>query len=237
MNFNKDLFLENLSELNISVTEGQISLLDSFAEMVIEKNKVMNLTAITDLDGFAIKHFADSISVTALPEYKEAKKIMDVGTGAGFPGVPLLIMNPDIELTMLDSTAKRLTFVKESIENLGLDAEIKHARAEESGKDKNYRETYDAVVSRAVASLNVLTEYCIPFVKVGGYFFAMKSSKADEEITLAENAISILGGKIEQIKTFRLSDDAERNIVVIKKIKPTPPKYPRVSAQIAKKSL
>lgn len=237
MNFNKDLFFENLSGLNIPVDEGQISLLDSFAEMVIEKNKVMNLTAITDPDSFAIKHFADSISVSALPEYKAAKKIMDVGTGAGFPGVPLLIMNPEIELTMLDSTAKRLAFVSDSIAALGLNAEIKHARAEELGKDTDYREKYDAAVSRAVASLNVLSEYCLPFVKVGGYFFAMKSSKADEEIAQAKDAISLLGGKIEKVSTFRLSDDAERNIVVIKKIKPTPPKYPRVSAQIAKKSL
>ncbi len=237
MNFNKELFLNNLSGLNISVTNSQISLLDSFAGMVIEKNTVMNLTAITDPDSFAIKHFADSISVSALPEYKTAKKIMDIGTGAGFPGVPLLIMNPDTEMTMLDSTAKRLKFVSESIDTLELKAEIKHARAEELGKDVHYREKYDAVVSRAVASLNVLSEYCLPFVKVGGYFFAMKSAKADEEIAQAENAISILGGKIEQIKAFRLTDDAERNIVVIKKVKPTPPKYPRVSAQIAKKSL
>lgn len=237
MTFNKELFLKNTSELNIPVADDKIALLDSFAEMVIEKNKVMNLTAITDADGFAVKHFADSISVMSLPEFTSAKKILDVGTGAGFPGVPLLIMNPQIELTMLDSTAKRLAFVSESVSALGLEAEIKHARAEELGKDVKYREIYDAVVSRAVASLNVLAEYCLPFVKQDGYFLAMKSAKAEDEIKSAENAISILGGKIEGIKKFSLSDEAERNIVIIKKVKPTPPKYPRVSAQIAKKSL
>lgn len=237
MNFDKDLFLLNTDKLNISITDEQIKKLDAFAGMVIEKNKVMNLTAITDPEGFAVKHFADSVSLNAVYDFKKDTKVIDIGTGAGFPGVPMLITNPDIKLTMLDSTAKRLAFISESLEELQLEAEVLHSRAEECGKAKGYRESYDLAVSRAVASLNVLAEYCLPFVKVGGLFIAMKSAKADEEIANAKNALEILGGKVEEVKSFTLSDAAERNLVIIRKVKPTPPKYPRVSAQIAKKQL
>ena len=155
----------------------------------------------------------------------------------GFPGIPLLITRPDINLTMVDSTAKKLAYVASAVEKLGLEAETLHARAEEAGKNPNYREQYNIVCSRAVAALNVLCEYCLPFVKVGGVFVAMKSAKAEEEIALAKNAIKTLGGEIIEKKTFTLSDGGERNLIIIKKISQTPPKYPRVSAQIAKKAL
>ena len=146
-------------------------------------------------------------------------------------------MRPDLDLTMLDSTAKKLKYVANTVEELGLSANVLHTRAEEAGQSKEYRETFDIVCSRAVAALNVLCEYCLPFVKVGGYFVAMKAAKAQEEIDGAKAAIKLLGGKIVEEKSFRLSDGGERNIIIIKKISHVPPKYPRVSAQIAKKPL
>lgn len=236
MNYNTELFKENLNNIGLEVTQDVISKLDAFAEMLIEKNKVMNLTAILDPDGIAVKHFADSLSLLKAIEIKDNAKILDLGTGAGFPGIPLLIAKPGLEMTLIDSTAKKLTFVSESIDNLGLNAEVLHTRAEEAGKNPQYREKYDIVCSRAVAALNVLCEYCLPFVKVGGTFAAMKGAQAEEEIRLAENAIKTLGGTIKDKFSFRLSD-GERTIVIIEKVKPTPVKYPRVSAQIAKKAL
>ncbi len=236
MNYNTELFKENLNNIGLEVTQDVISKLDAFAEMLIEKNKVMNLTAILDPDGIAVKHFADSLSLLKAIEIKDNAKILDLGTGAGFPGIPLLIAKPGLEMTLIDSTAKKLAFVSESIDNLGLNAKVLHTRAEEAGKNPQYREKYDIVCSRAVAALNVLCEYCLPFVKVGGTFAAMKGAQAEEEIILAENAIKTLGGTIKDKFSFRLSD-GERTIVIIEKTKPTPVKYPRVSAQIAKKAL
>lgn len=236
MNYNTELFKENLNNIGLEVTQDVISKLDAFAEMLIEKNKVMNLTAILDPDGIAVKHFADSLSLLKAIEIKDNAKILDLGTGAGFPGIPLLIAKPSLKMTLIDSTAKKLAFVSESIDDLGLNAEVLHTRAEEAGKNPQYREKYDIVCSRAVAALNVLCEYCLPFVKVGGTFAAMKGAQAEEEIRLAENAIKTLGGTIKDKFSFRLSD-GERTIVIIEKTKPTPIKYPRVSAQIAKKAL
>lgn len=237
MIINKDLLLTNAASLGIELNEEAVSRFDTLAECLIEKNKVMNLTAITEPDEVVIKHFVDSISMLSAVEVKENAKILDLGTGAGFPGIPLLIARPDIDLTMVDSTAKKLNYVAATVEKLGLEAETLHARAEEAGKKPEYREQYYIVCSRAVAALNVLCEYCLPFVKVGGVFVAMKSAKAEEEIALAKNAIKILGGQIIDKKTFTLSDGGERNLIIIKKISQTPPKYPRVSAQIAKKAL
>lgn len=235
MTFNKNLFLENMSTLGIEITEDKINLLDKFAERLIETNKVMNLTAILDEDGIAVKHFADSLSILKI-NIKENAKIMDLGCGAGFPGIPLLIARNDIDLTFVDSTAKKLGFVKETVEALNLNAEVVHSRAEELGHNPEYREKYDLVVSRAVAALNVLCEYCLPFVKVGGRFAAMKGSLADEEIKQAGNALRILGGKITDKIDFELTD-GKRSIIIIEKIAETNSKYPRPSAQIAKKKL
>lgn len=235
MTFNKELFLSNINPLGIEVTDETISRLDSFAAMLIEKNKVMNLTAILDPDGIAVKHFADSLSALKV-DIPQGAKVMDLGCGAGFPGVPLLSARPDLDLTFLDSTAKKLSFVSESVISLGLEAEVIHARAEELGRDAAYREQYDFVFSRAVAALNVLCEYCLPFVKVGGKFVAMKGALADEEIKQAGNAIRILGGKIVDRIDFKLSD-GDRSLIIIEKINKTGEKYPRVSAQISKKAL
>ena len=237
MLINKDLLISNAKELGIELTEQAAERFDLLAELLIEQNKVMNLTAITDPDEIVIKHFIDSISLLSAVNPEKGAKILDLGTGAGFPGIPLLITRPDIDLTMVDSTAKKLAYVAATVEKLGLEAETLHARAEEAGKNPEYREQYNIVCSRAVAALNVLCEYCLPFVKVGGMFVAMKSAKAEEEIALAKNALKTLGGEIIDKKTFKLADGGERNLIIIKKISQTPPKYPRVSAQIAKKAL
>lgn len=234
---NTDLLISDAGKLGISLTDEQTKLFEKLAELLVEQNKTMNLTAITDPDGIAVKHFADSISALSAYDFAENAKVLDVGTGAGFPSIPLLIARPDLEMTMIDSTAKKLKYVASTVETLGLAAEVLHTRAEEAGQNKVYREKFDIVCSRAVAALNVLCEYCLPFVKVGGVFLAMKAAKVQEEIADARNAIKILGGKIVDEKSFTLSDGGERTIVVIKKISQVPPKYPRVSAQIAKKPL
>ena len=234
---NIELLKSDAEKLGLSIDDGKIMQFQKLAELLVEQNKTMNLTAITDPDGIAVKHFADSISVLTATEFAENARVLDVGTGAGFPGIPLLIMRPDLDLTMLDSTAKKLKYVANTVEELGLSANVLHTRAEEAGQSKEYRETFDIVCSRAVAALNFLCEYCLPFVKVGGYFVAMKAAKAQEEIDGAKAAIKLLGGKIMEEKSFKLSDGGERNIIIIKKISHVPPKYPRVSAQIAKKPL
>ncbi|MBR3781021.1 MAG: 16S rRNA (guanine(527)-N(7))-methyltransferase RsmG [Clostridia bacterium] len=234
---NTNLLISDAEKLGISLTDEQTKLFEKLAELLVEQNKTMNLTAITDPDGIAVKHFADSISALSAYDFAENAKVLDVGTGAGFPSIPLLIARPDLEMTMIDSTAKKLKYVASTVETLGLTAEVLHTRAEEAGQNKEYREKFDIVCSRAVAALNVLCEYCLPFVKVGGVFLAMKAAKAQEEIADAKNAIKTLGGKIVAEKSFTLSDGGERTIVVIKKISQVPPKYPRVSAQIAKKPL
>lgn len=235
--YNTSLLLSDAEKLGISLTDEQIKLFEKLSELLVEQNKTMNLTAITDPDGIAVKHFADSISALSAYDFAENAKVLDVGTGAGFPSIPLLIARPDLEMTMIDSTAKKLRYVASTVEALGLNAEVLHTRAEEAGQNKEYREKFDIVCSRAVAALNVLCEYCLPFVKVGGVFLAMKAAKAQEEIADARNSIKTLGGKIVAEKSFTLSDGGERTIVVIKKISQVPSKYPRVSAQIAKKPL
>lgn len=234
---NTNLLISDAEKLGLSIENDKIKQFEKLAELLVEQNKTMNLTAITDPDGIAVKHFADSISVLNAAKFDEKAKVLDVGTGAGFPGIPLLIMRPDLDLTMLDSTAKKLKYVANTVEELGLTANVLHTRAEEAGQSKEYRETFDIVCSRAVAALNVLCEYCLPFVKVGGVFVAMKAAKAQEEIEGAKASIKLLGGQIIDEKSFTLSDGGERNLIIIKKISHVPPKYPRVSAQIAKKPL
>ena len=235
--YNTRLLVSDAEKLGISINDEQLSRFDLLSELLVDQNKTMNLTAITDPDGIAVKHFADSISVLSAADIPQGARILDVGTGAGFPGIPLLIMRPDIDLTMIDSTAKKLKYVENTVNELGLIATTLHTRAEEAGQSKEYRESFDFVCSRAVAALNVLCEYCLPFVKQNGLFIAMKGAKAQEEIDAAKSAIKTLGGKIVAEKSFTLSDGGERTLVVIKKISQVPPKYPRPSAQIAKKPL
>ncbi len=237
MVINKELLANNAASLGVSLDDEALERFDLLASLLIEQNKTMNLTAITEPDEIVIKHFADSLSVFCVTDIPNGAKILDLGTGAGFPGLPLLIARPDIDLTMLDGTAKKLNYINTTLERLSLNAQTLHARAEEAGKSRQYRENFDIVCSRAVAALNVLCEYCLPFVRVGGRFIAMKSAKAQEELELARNAINLLGGKVADIKSFKLSDGGERAVIIIEKISHIPPKYPRVSAQIAKKPL
>ena len=202
-----------------------------YADMLIEKNKVMNLTAITDDEGVAIKHFVDSILPLTMVDFPQNASLIDVGAGAGFPSVPMCIYRPDLTPTMLDATNKRVEFLKEVCEKYIKNADCVHKRAEEY-KDK--RESFDIATARAVARLNVLSEYCLPFVKVGGMFVALKGKDGADEVADSKKAVEILGGKIEKVISYSLSNGDERTLVVIRKTKPTPPKYPRPSAKISK---
>ena len=233
---NKQELKRICSEINVELDDIALDRFDKFAELLVEKNKVLNLTAITEPDEIIVKHFADSLNALSFIDVPRGAKIIDVGTGGGFPGIPLLIARPDIELTMLDSTKKKLAFVQEAVDELGLNAVVLHKRAEEAGQSE-LRESFDFCVSRAVAALNVLSEYCIPFVKVNGTFLAMKGSKGNEELEAAKKAISALGGKVINKKSIILPDGGERILIDIKKISHTATKYPRVSAQISKKPL
>ena len=216
-------------------TEG-IPALMRYAELLVEKNKVMNLTAITEPHDIATLHFLDSVAMLTLADLK-GKKMADVGTGAGFPGMPLRIVEPSLRLTLLDSLNKRIDFLKEVCEDLGLnDVECIHGRAEEFAA--SHREDYDVVTSRAVANLQMLSELCLPLVKVGGYFLSMKAVDSEQEVNDAKNAIKTLGGQIEKVVDYAIpGTDVQHRLIFIKKIKETPKKYPRAFAKIKKNPL
>ena len=222
--------------LGLLLDEKQLEMFDSYAEMLVETNKQFNLTAIKTPEDIVTKHFTDSLTVFAAADVPDGSKVIDIGTGAGFPGLPMLIYKNNLELTMVDSTGKKLDFVRSAVSALGLDAEVIHARAEELGRGE-LREKFDFAVSRAVASLNVLCEYCLPFVRTGGSFIALKGSKADDELAVSRTAVKTLGGKFICSKEIMLDDEQTRNLVIIEKAAATPPKYPRASAQISKKPL
>lgn len=220
--------IDTLSSWNHDISQEQIEKLDKFYEMLIEKNKVMNLTAITDFDDVLKKHFVDSLSICfCLPE--QVLSVCDLGTGAGFPGIPLAIYYPDIHFTLIDSLNKRINFLSEVVDELGLtNVSLVHSRAEEAGRNKLYREKFDLVVSRAVANISVLSEYCLPLVSVGGNFISYKSASVDEEISDSGKAIEKLGGKINSIEKFLLPNtDIARSFILISKDKTTPKAYPR----------
>ena len=234
---NKELFYNTIKPFEINVDEDAFSRLDTFAEMLIETNKSFNLTAIKEPDDVTVKHFADCLSIFKYVDISENAKIIDVGTGAGFPGLVLKLYRPDIQMTFLDSTKKRLGFIENVLNECGIKGDILHMRAEEAAQLSKYREKYDFATARAVAALPVLSEYCLPFVKVGGSFVSMKSAESNEEISEAKKAINILGGKIEEDILFDLVENMPRRIIRIKKNSQTPTKYPRPSAQISKKPL
>lgn len=227
---------EGAKNLDISISDEMAEQFCKYMELLLEWNEKMNLTAITAPEEIAVKHYLDSLTLLKFVDIPQNARIIDVGTGAGFPSIPLMIARKDIHITMLDGTKKRLNFIDEVVNQLGLNGETLHARAEEAGKSAKYREKFDFATARAVARLNVLSEYCLPFVRVGGKFVAMKAS-VNDEVEEAQGAIKLLGGKMSEIKEFCLPDGSERRLVVIKKISQTPPKYPRASAQIAKKAL
>lgn len=234
----KNIIKEKAESVGISVSDDLIEKLEIYAKELKEWNEKINLTAITDDEGIAVKHFIDSLMLLKYVEIPENSKIIDVGTGAGFPGLVIAAARPGVKVTLLDSTGKKLKVVNDIGEKMGIsNYEILNMRAEEAGQKKEYRESFDFATARAVAELRVLSEYCLPFVKQNGYFISMKGALADKEIENALNALKTLSGKIEEKYNFNLCDAGERNIIKIKKISQTPTKYPRVSAQIAKKPL
>ena len=228
---------QKLNEFNIEISDNQLEKFDKYMQLLLEWNEKINLTAIIEPDEVKIKHFLDSLTV--LKYINDEDKVIDIGTGAGFPGIPLKIMKLDVKITLLDSLNKRINFLNLVIEELELKTiEAIHGRAEEFARNKLYREKYDVAVSRAVANLSTLTEYMLPFVKVGGRCICMKGANLKEELDKAKNAIQELGGKIEIIDNFYLSNnDNERNIVIIKKIKETKLKYPRKAGIPSKEPL
>lgn len=221
----------------IALSEKQLAQFQRYMELLVEWNEKMNLTAITDPEGVTVKHFFDSLLLLKTVEVPQDASLIDVGTGAGFPGIPVAIARPDIKLTLLDSLNKRLVFLAEVCRELGIQAEIRHARAEEGGRQKELREQFDFATARAVAGMNVLCEYCVPFVKLGGAFVALKGPDGEEEIKQAARAIGVLGGKAEKLAQFQLPDGSQRCIAVVRKVRNTPETYPRHGSKISKKPL
>ena len=219
----------------IELDQTALDRFDTYAELLVEWNGKMNLTAITEPEEIEVKHFLDCLMLPKYFDLSNTKTVIDVGAGAGFPSVPLLIYNPDLCLTMMDAINKRLTFLDTAVHAIGLEANLVHARAEDSGQDKNYREMFDLATARAVAPMNVLAEYCLPFVKVGGYFVALKGSNDDTE--QAKEAIATLGGEVVSNVSYKLNGTEPRSIVVVKKISQTPTQFPRKAKKISAKPL
>ena len=230
---------QGCEQIGISLNEEQKQQFIAFYEYLVEKNKVMNLTGITEFQEVLVKHFLDSLACVKAVDMKKVTTVMDIGTGAGFPGVPLKIAFPHLEACLLDSLKKRVNFLEETFALLKLqNITAIHGRAEEFAKNKSYRETYDLCVSRAVSNLATLSEYCLPYVKVGGKFISYKSGTVQEEAEQAEKAVRILGGKIQDVVYINLPDsEIQRSLVVIEKIKPTPGKYPRKAGTPLKEPL
>ena len=254
-NYDTTQFTKDLKELGVSLSEKQIEQFLTYYEMLVEWNEFMNLTAITEYNEVMKKHFVDSVSLIKAFDVSKKASVIDVGTGAGFPGLALKIAYPELQVTLLDSLNKRIQFLDAVIEKLGLTGvNTIHGRAEDFSKpvsagksksgnklkesDNTLREKYDLCVSRAVANLSTLSEYCLPFVKIGGKFISYKSEKITEEMAAAENAIKLLGGKIKDQVEFQLPDsDIYRNLFVIEKVKETPKKFPRKAGLPAKEPI
>lgn len=234
----KDILQEYAEKSNIELTDIEVQKFQRYYELLIEWNQKMNLTALVEPEDVALKHFCDSILLLKYVDIPHGSSVIDVGTGAGFPSIPIKIVRPDIKLCLLDSLNKRLVFLGEVVKELGLDnVEIVHSRAEDGAKTTKLREKFDFATSRAVAQLNVLSEYCLPYVKVGGSFVAMKGKYSETEIDSSKSAIKQLCGKISKVDTYNLVDTSERTIINVKKISTTDKKYPRTSAKIKAKPL
>lgn len=233
----KKLIYNVCYQIGVNLNDKQLEQFNKYYEILIDWNNKLNLTRIIEPEEVAVKHFADSLTLLKYYDIPQNAKVIDVGTGAGFPGIPLKIARPDINLTLLDSLNKRLVFLKEVCNYIGIEADIVHSRAEEGGKNPVYREKFDVAVSRAVARLNVLSEYCLPFVKINGVFIAMKGPDLSEEIKEGKSAIQLLGGKINRFEEFTIPDASKRTIVVIDKEKFTLVKYPRQGIKIKNKPL
>lgn len=227
--YNTEKFEKGLEDLGITLSEKQIGQFLKYYEILVEWNSFMNLTGITEFEEVITKHFLDSLAVVKVCDPASAGSVIDIGTGAGFPGLPLKIAFPHLEVVLLDSLNKRIKFLNEVILQLGLDGiRTIHGRAEDFARDQNYRESFNLCVSRAVANLSSLSEYCLPYTALGGRFISYKSGKIDKELAEAEKAIRVLGGETENVVKFNLADtDMERSFVVIEKKRHTPKAYPR----------
>ena len=236
MNYDTSVFKKNLHELNIDLSDNQVNQFLTYYEMLIDKNKVMNLTAITDFDEVVEKHFIDSLALIKIINLDQQLSILDLGTGAGFPGMPLKICLENLDLTLLDSLNKRINFLQEVANQLDLQGiEFIHGRAEDFGKSEEYREKFDVATARAVAGLPILMEFCVPFVKVGGYFICLKGPNANLELEESKAAMEVLGIEFIEKIDVKLPDlELNHNILVFKKVKNTPSKYPRKAGKPSK---
>lgn len=237
MEYSFDKFVEECKKISVELSEKQLEQFRVYYEMLVEKNKVMNLTGITEWDEVLEKHFLDSISLIRVVKLDHEVSVMDMGTGAGFPGIPLKIVFPELKVTLADSLNKRVMFLQEVIDTLRLEnIEAVHGRAEDLAKHKKYREQYDLSVSRAVANLSTLSEYCLPFVKIGGQFISYKSGEIEGEVAESKSAVFLLGGKIKDVVKFEVGESG-RSFVIIDKVKGTPKTYPRKAGTPAKNPL
>lgn len=222
----KNVFVEEAKKINVSVDDDMLNKFYTYMKEIIAWNDKVNVTAITDEKMFIVKHFIDSLTVNKFVEDKT--NIIDIGTGAGFPGIPLKIINPNLKVTLIDSVNKKLNVIRDISEKINLtNLEIIHTRAEDLANNKEYREKYDVATTRAVSNLTTILEYMLPFVKIGGYAVCMKGPNYKEELEVARKAIEVLGGEYQFIEELNVNEELERNIIIIKKIKETPKKYPR----------
>lgn len=233
---NRSRLAELFNGIGIRLSETQLQSFDRYARLLLEWNEKINLTAITDGEGIEQKHFLDSVLPFTKVQLPQGYSVIDIGTGAGFPSCPLKIVRSDIKLTLLDSLNKRINFLETLSDEIGLEAQCIHGRAEELAKG-GMREAFDCAVARAVARLNVLCEYCLPYVKVGGEFIALKGSSGREELDEAENAVKTLGGEVEHFEEYCLPCGDKRSLIVIRKTRPTDTRYPRNKGQMTKKPL
>ena len=237
MKYDFTKFRNSMKSIGIELTDSQLNAFETYYDMLIDRNKVMNLTAITEFDEVMDKHFLDSVYLFRSIKLEADYKLIDIGTGAGFPGIPLKIVFPELKITLLDSLNKRVGFLNDVIEELNLNnIEAIHGRAEDIARNKAYRASYDIAVSRAVANLSTLSEYCLPFVKIGGKFVSYKSGDCADEVDNAKAAIHLLGGKINKIDEFSYSNNS-RSFIVIDKVMNTSNKYPRKAGLPSKKPL
>lgn len=233
----KELLLQCAAEFECSLNEETLDKFDRYAAELIAYNQKVNLTAITDPDEIVVKHFADSLALLHFVSFQKNDTVADVGTGAGFPGVPLLIAGPSLQVTLFDAVNKKLEFLRYLIRELDLQADIVHIRAEEAGRLPEYREQFDFVTARAVAQLRILSEYCLPLVRVGGSFLSMKGSISDEEKTNGLATFQKLGAQVYDDVFYHIHNGDERNLIIAKKVSHVSSKYPRNMGQIAKKPL
>lgn len=225
-------FEEILKEYNIDINPEQINQFEIYKKLLLEWNEKINITRITEAQEIYIKHFLDSLTLINTGLIKEGKSLIDIGTGGGFPGLPLKIMYPGLKISLMDSLNKRIIFLQEVIKELNLkNIEAVHGRAEEYGRKEDYREKFDLVTNRALANMSSLAEYSLPFVKKSGYFIAMKGSEYKEEVKEAKNAIDILGGKIVDIKEIKLPGEILHSLIIVEKMRETPKKYPRAGGK------